>query len=151
MDGAQLDVYLLSLPWLRAGIELEGGSGRGNFGASGLRLGYGMAGATAGVQLAGAVTPFVDARLVGGFMTGSVDAVVAPQMVVHTDAATYVYGWGVDGGIELYAVGRAYLSLALGWVHTRYRGVDVTTLATRAPAYKDIPDDSLTFKLGLGF
>ena len=104
------------------------------------------------------MTPFVEGRVAGGILGGKLDAplaiAAAPGVTVNTGtAATWIYGGGIDAGVALYSVGRAYLSASIGWVRTTWHGIDYTAMS-RDPLggmkYKDLTGDSVTFKLGLG-
>ncbi len=72
LDGAQLDAYLVSRRWLRIGLVLEGGGGSGSYSGYQANLDYGLVGLAAGVQIPGPITPFVEGRVIGGFLAGQV-------------------------------------------------------------------------------
>jgi hypothetical protein len=153
LDGAQLDMYALSRRWVRIGLELEGGAGHADLAGNGVSVGYGLGGVTLGLQYPARVTPFIEGRAIGGALGGRFDrAIGIPGTSVTIDsvsALTWIYGGGVETGIELYTFGRAYLSASIGWVRTTWRGIafPVTLEGVRA---KDIESDSFTFKLGFG-
>jgi hypothetical protein len=155
LDGAQLDVYALSRRWVRAGIELEGGVGKTSLLQTPTTLGYGLAGVTAGIQYPWRVTPFVDGRFAGGLLAGQLNGSlnVAGTDYGGMSAATWMYGGGIDTGVEIYTVGRVYLSGAVGWVRTTWHGPDFDgTLRNPSSGmqFKDYTGDSFTFKVGVG-
>lgn len=156
LHGAQLDIYPLSRRWVRLGIELSGGTTRDTLGDLGpARMSYGIGGASLGFQVPMRVTPFVDARGFGGVLTGQFDRPVTIGNTVVEDgsATTYIYGGGIESGVEIYLVKRMYLSLAVGWMRTTWRGIDYKAIV-EAPddgvKYRNLTGDTLTFKAGLG-
>jgi hypothetical protein len=157
LRGGELDVYPLSRRWVRAGAELEAGGGRAALNGVPIDLRYGMLGAVVGFQYPDRITPFVDGRIVGGVMGGSLDhEVLVPGTSVTigpASAATWILGRGIDVGAEVFAVGRVYVSGSLGWLRTTWHGVDYDGIMQNPDGgirYKDLTGDSLTFKLGLG-
>jgi hypothetical protein len=155
LDALHLDVYPLSRRWVRAGLELEGGRGDGSYLGDRAALTDLLVGVNAGVQLPGRVTPFVEGRLCGGALHGRTEGPIDVGGVTVTDASatTYLYGFGVSAGAELYVVGRSYLSLSLGWLHTTWRGAtDAAAPGASTPdiALTDIAHDTFVFKAGVG-
>jgi hypothetical protein len=155
LDALHLDLYPLSRRWVRAGLELEGGLGNATFMGDQAALADVLLGANAGFQWPGPVTPFVEGRVMGGVLSGHTTSPIAVDSLVVTQAAatTYLYGWGADAGTEIYVVGRGYFSVALGWLHTTWRGAkEASTPAAGAPdvVLTDITHDSFLFKLGVG-
>ena len=155
LDGAQLDDYFISRRWVRVGGELEGGAGHVNVLGMDATLGYGLAGLSAGFQYPARVTPFVEGRGLAGVLAGELQGTlsVAGATVQSASAVTWIYGGGVEGGIETYVVGRWYFSGAVGWVRTTWHGVDAPAMMQQPSAgvrWKDLTADSLTFKLGVG-
>jgi hypothetical protein len=158
LGGLELDLYPISTGWLRGGITAAAGKGQGRMAGQDVSLRYGLLGVAAGVQYPARVTPFAEGTLSGGVLAGSTDGALAIPGTSTTlsggSGATWIYGRGVDVGVELYTIGRIYLSGSVGWLRTTWRGLDVTAVA-QAPAaglrYKDLTADSLTFKLGAGF
>jgi hypothetical protein len=156
LDGGQLDVYPLSRRWLRLGLEAEGGRGASDTASVTARLWYGLAGLTLGVQYPARVTPFVEGRAAVGALGGSLSgtsviggASVSAQGI---SAVTLLYLGGIDAGIEVYAVGRIYLTVALGWAHPVYYGLSaVAVQATGSTRTTRIAADVFTFKIGAGF
>jgi len=155
LQGAQLDIYGVSERWVRFGLELEGGSGTASWQAASASIGYGLFGVTAGIQYPARVTPFLEGRFVAGGLFGELDGTltVGTTTLMGTSGATWVYGGGLETGVEVYLSGRVYLSGAVGWMHSSWHGVDVpaTTANPRGGvAYKDLVGDSFTVKVGLG-
>ncbi len=155
LDAVHLDVYPLSRRWVRAGLELEAGRGDATYLGDRAALTDLLLGLDAGVQLPGRVTPFVEARLCGGALHGQTEGAIDVGGLTLTDASatTYLYGFGVSAGAELYVAGRSYLSLSLGWLHTTWRGAtDAAPPGASAPdiALTDVTHDTFVFKAGLG-
>jgi hypothetical protein len=155
LHGAQIDAYALSRRWMRIGVELEGGGGSATLAGTGASLSYGVAGVTAGVQYPARVTPFIDGRFVGGVLSGQLDGalVVGGQSFGGTSATTWMYGGGLETGVEVYVWRRAYVSAALGWMRATWHGVDVSAMMANPQggmAYKDLVGDTVTLKLGCG-
>jgi hypothetical protein len=157
LQGLQLDVYPLSRRWVRGGVELEAGTGRAALSGGAFNIRYGMLGLTGGFQYPARITPFVEGRLVGGIMGGNQDGdVTIPGTTVSISGisgTTWITGRGLDFGAELFAGGRAYISASIGWLHTTWGGVDYPAMLLDPSAgvrYKDLSNDSFTFKLGLG-
>jgi hypothetical protein len=150
LDGAQLDLYVLSRRWIRVGFELEGGGGNATLlVGTNANLGYGLVGLTAGFQYPWRVTPFVEGRVAAGLLGGHLDG---PGFLTG-QATTWLFGGGIDAGIEFYTWKRMYVTAALGWIRTTWQGPDVAAMIANPSAgmiSKDLTGDSLTFKLGLG-
>jgi len=158
LDGAQLDAYPLSRRWVRLGIELGGGGAHASLAGNGAQLAYGLAGLSLGVQVPMRVTPFLDGRFAAGLLSGRLDSSTvtvgsASVTMPQSAALTALWGGGLETGVEVYTVGRAYLSAAIGWMRTTWRGLDVAAMAAGASASaasKDLTHDSFTLKVGLG-
>ncbi|HEX3902304.1 MAG TPA: hypothetical protein VH853_05585 [Polyangia bacterium] len=155
LDALHLDLYPLSRRWIRAGFELEGGLGDATFMGDRASLADVMLGVNAGLQWPGRVTPFVEGRLAGGALSGHTEGPITVDGLVVTQASatTYLYVWGIDAGAEVYLIGRSYLSVSLGWLHSTWRGAeDASPPGASAPdiALTDIVHDSFVFKLGVG-
>jgi hypothetical protein len=159
VSGVELDMYPLSTDWVRAGLELEAGAGSAGLDGHTLDARYGLFGLVSAVQYPGLarVTPFLAGRLFGGVLGGRLDGPITlpgtTVTLIGTSAVTWLYGGGLDLGANVFALGRSHLSLALGWVHTTWGGVDyVGALATPSIGvrFKNLTEDSLTIKLGLG-
>jgi hypothetical protein len=155
LHGAQLDAYVVSRRWLRIGLELEGGGGSASLAGTGAMLRYGLLGVTAGVQYPARVTPFVEGRFAGGVLSGALDGALTVGATTYTGstATTWMYGGGLESGVEVYVYKRAYLSAALGWMHTTWHGVDVPAMMANPAAgmaYTDLAGDTVTLKIGGG-
>src|SRR5215470_11123282 len=144
LQGVQLDAYAVSERWLRVGFELEGGTGSAGWALASATLGYGLVGLTVGVQYPARVTPFVEGRFFAGVLAGVLDG-------TDEAAATWLYGGGVEAGVEVYLHGRTYLSAAVGWMRSSWRGVDVNMSTAGNLVYTDLVADSFTVKVGIGF
>jgi len=159
LQGLELDAYPVSGQWGRGGFEVEGGLGHAALNGAGVGVKYALLGVTAGFQYAAPLTPFVEGRLVGGLLSGNPDETLtmgsspAATTLRSTSAVTWIYGRGIDAGFEVFFVGHAYLSAAVGWLHTTWGGVDYAA-ALQDPAArlrpKNLEADSFTFKLGIG-
>jgi hypothetical protein len=135
----QLDLLPISQRWVRAGLDIEVGLGPGQY-----SLYYLATGVSLGFQYPWRVTPFVDVRFIAGLVYGD---------AAGRSFLSYTWMPGIDFGFELYLVGRLYLSVAIGWAHPVYRGIDATYQRTHPladPRWKDIESDTFTFKVGLG-
>jgi hypothetical protein len=155
LDALHLDAYPISQRWVRAGLELEAGRGSGSYMGDHAALSDYLLGVNAGVQLPGRVTPFVEGRLAGGALTGRTEGPIdiGGVTVTQASATTYLYAFGVDAGAELYVLGRGYLSLSLGWVHTTWRGAtDAAPPGASTPqiVLTDVTHDSFLLKAGVG-
>jgi hypothetical protein len=155
LDALHLDAYPISRRWVRAGLELEAGRGSGTYLGDRAALSDYLLGLNAGVQLPGRVTPFVEGRLAGGALTGHTEGPIdiAGVTVTQASATTYLYAFGVNAGAELYVLGRGYLSLSLGWLHSTWRGATDAAppgATTANIVLTDVTHDSLVFKAGLG-
>jgi hypothetical protein len=135
-DGISATVYPLS--WIvRIGLDAEFDWGGGPYG-----VWLTTVGASVGVQYPARVTPFLDARFVAGVIGGTVNG---------SDVASWVYAGGLETGIEIYYARRFYLSLAIGWMHPVFGGIDVNmSKMTGSLVMRDFANDTLTFKIGLG-
>lgn len=155
LDGGELDVYFLSRRFVRAGFELHGGGGAASLEQKSAGLSYGLLGIVAGFQYPARLTPFLEGRFAAGLLAGRLDSAlsVAGVTVSQASALTYLYQGGIDAGVEIYTVGRLYVSIALGWVRATWRGIDYPALL-RAPeagvTLKELRGDSFTLKVGLG-
>jgi hypothetical protein len=152
LQSLHLDMYALSWRYLRAGIDLEAGQGHTVIGGAGTALRYGLVGLSGGFQIPGRITPFIEARIAAGVLGGTVeDTVQIPGTSVTAtglSAATWMWAGGVDVGAEFYVFGRSYISAAIGWIHSNYRGADFNGMS--GVAFKDVSNDSLLFKIGFG-
>lgn len=158
LSGYQLDVFPLSMRFVRVGMSVLAGKGHADVQDAPFTLHYGLAGVTGGFQLPGRVTPFVEGTVMGGLMTGTLDrAVNVPGTTASIEEATGttgIYGRGIDVGAEFYTVGRFFLSGSIGWLRTTWLGPDVEAL--NSPSVSKLPvkaltTDGLSLKVGLGF
>jgi hypothetical protein len=158
LEAAHLDMYPISWPFFRVGVELEAGRGHASLLGATASVKYGLVGGNLGVQIPGRVTPFLEGRLAAGVLGGSLDG---PLMIPGTtvtvsgvSAATWMYARGVDAGAELYALGRAYLSLGLGWVRTSWGSANydamVASMGGSGIKFESVNHDSFFIKAGLG-
>jgi hypothetical protein len=159
LQGAQLDAYPLSMQWVRGGFEIEGGTGHAALNGVGVDVRYGLIGLAVGAQYAAPITPFVEARFVGGILAGDVGDALAVAAATASaarsigTATTWIYGRGLDAGAEVFVYKRAYVSASIGWLQTTWRGVDYAAVLANPSARlraKDLSADSFTFKLGVG-
>lgn len=155
LSALELDSYPLSRRWIRGGIRMLGGMGQATMAGNDVDLTYAMVGAAGGVQYPARITPFVEGNLAGGALWGSLDRpLVLPgvaQGISGGGAVTWVRGYGVDIGTEVYTVGRAFVSTAFGWLHTTWSGPDLGASASAgALRLTDLTTDTLTLKLALG-
>jgi len=157
LEALHLDMYPLSFGVVRVGWEVEGGRGDARYAGVTAATKYGLLGLNAGLQWPGRVTPFLEGRLAGGVLSAKVDGTITiPGTTVMRNglsAATWMYARGLDAGVEVYAIGRAYVSLSLGWIRTTWGSADYAAMVADARAslsFKNVTHDSLLFKIGLG-
>jgi hypothetical protein len=160
LQGVQVDAYPASTQWGRGGFEVEAGVGHAELNGVGVDARYGLIGFTAALQYAAPITPFVEGRLVGGILSGNIDGSLAvaaatssPAASVGSSATTFIYGDGIDAGAEIFAIGHAYVSLSIGWLHTTWQGIDYAAVVQNPSAdlrLMNLSADSFTFKLGIG-
>jgi hypothetical protein len=152
LQSLHLDMYAFSWRWVRVGLDVEGGQGHTTLAGAGTALQYGLLGVSAGLQIPGRITPFIEGRIAGGIMAGNVeDTLTIPGTNVDAtgiSAATWMWARGVDIGAEVYTFGRAYVSLGVGWIRTTWRGADFSNVS--GLSFKDVTHDSFMFKIGLG-
>jgi hypothetical protein len=153
--GAHAEMYPLSMRWVRGGVGITGGNGHGAIAGGSATVEYGLLGASIGAQYPGRVTPFVEGHLAGGFMSASVDHPIAFNGVQIDDVSgtTWLYGRGLDAGVEVYALGRAYVSGSIGWMRATWGSPDTRALVAGTSneiRFVDVTSDSLMWKLGIG-
>jgi hypothetical protein len=158
LQSLHLDVYALSRRWIRGGFEFEAGRGQATLFGNDAAIKYGLVGWNAGVQIPGRVTPFLEARLAGGVLGGQTNGpITVPGTNITTSGGalvTWIYGRGLEGGAEFYVLGRSYVSVAIGWLRTTWRGADYAAATGSAGAtikLADVTHDSFLLKLGVGF
>ena len=158
LEGLELDLYALSSSWLRGGLTL--GAGRGSGTISGTEVGarYGMLGLSAALQYPARLAPFIQGNIAGGVLAGSLDSALSiPGTSVSISGgtgATWIYTRGADIGVHLYALGSLHLSASVGWVRATWHAPDTAAMVAAQSAtlrFKDVTNDSLITKLGIGF
>jgi hypothetical protein len=157
LQALHLDMYALSWRWLRAGVEADAGRGHTVLSGAAASIKYGLIGMNAGIQLPGRVTPFFEGRLDGGVLGGTLDgSVTIPGTTISASgvsAATWMVAYGLDAGMDVYALGRGYISLSLGWLRTTWGGADYDAMLAEAGTsvkLRDVTHDSFLFKIGIG-
>jgi hypothetical protein len=157
LEALHLDLYPLSRPWVRAGLATEAGRGQATLLGNDASLGYGLLGISAGVQIPGRVTPFLEGQASGGVLAAHADGPLTVPGTTATltggSAATWIYGRGLNAGVEVYAIGRAYVSASLGWIRTTWGSPDTAaTIQSASTGLKlmDVTHDSFLLKVGLG-
>ncbi len=144
IDAGELELYPISTRWFRVAIDAEFGVGKGMLEGRSIGVWSFVSGLDIGFQYPWRVTPFVDARLVGGIIGGD---------IAGSSAISWMYTYGIDAGVELYLVDRLFVSGAIGWAHSDYKGIDVAYSKLHPldePHFLDFVGDSVTFKVGLG-
>ena len=158
LEAVQLDMYALSWLWLRGGFDLEAGRGHATLSGATASVKYGLLGGNIGLQLPGRITPFVEGRIAGGVLGGTLDGPLTipgtSVTVSGVSAATWMYARGIDAGAEIYTLGRAYVSLGLGWVRTTWGDASynamVLSMGGSGLRFQSVTHDSLLIKVGLG-
>jgi hypothetical protein len=152
LESLHLDLYFLSRRWVRAGFELDGGRGSATLYGGTADLKHAMLGLNAGIQYPARVTPFIEGRLDGGILAGSLDGPLmlpgSTTTVSNLSAKTYLYARGIAVGASVYVVGRSYLTLSLGWLRSTWGAADYQ--ASTGLDLKNVTHDSFVLKLGLG-
>jgi hypothetical protein len=131
-ESLSLDLYPIS-GYLRAGTSTQFGWQSGQFDRSG---DYFLAQSLmSGIQFPGRITPFAEVLAGAGYMRRA-----------QTGAASLPGAYfqvGLEGGIELYVAGRAYTSIAIGYLHTGNFLVVQQSLTS-------VKQDSWALKVGIG-
>jgi hypothetical protein len=154
-NSGSIDAYAVSRRWFRFGFEAEAGGasgfindmslgpGAGTIVSAPMTAWYAAVGLLAGFQYPARVTPFVEGRFIAGAIGGD---------IAGQSAVSYTYMGGLDAGIELYLVGRFYLTASVGWVRPSWRGPDVDYMRTHNGEMRltMLTTDSFTFKVGFG-
>jgi hypothetical protein len=105
-ESLSLDFYPMSW-YLRVGLSSQFGWESGQFDRTG---DYFLAeSASVGFQIPGRFTPFVEALAGAGYMRR--------RQADDTNLPTAYWQTGIDAGVEIYVAGRAYASLAIGYLH----------------------------------
>ena len=159
LRGVHLDAYPLSERWMRGGFRFEAGTGHATAVGSSIALTYGLIGFSAGVQYPARVTPFLEGHWSGGVLSGRQQGslTVGDTTIRGASGTTWLYGGGLDLGTEFYVVGRAYVSVAVGWMHTTWGAPDLTARlqSQSAPSQSGTPlvnmtSDSFLWRVGIG-
>jgi hypothetical protein len=153
LQALHLDLYPLSWRWLRAGVEVEAGRGRGTLMGAGSSVSYGLVGLNLGLQIPRRVTPFIEGRVAGGIIQTRADGALmipgTPLSVNGGGGSSFMLTRGIDLGVELYTYKRNYISAAVGWMRTswQFTGFDIhNSMVSKAVSY-----DSFLLKIGVGF
>jgi len=158
LQGLELDLYAITSSWLRGGFTLAAGRGNGMISGADVGLKYGMLGLSAALQFPIRLAPFIQASLAGGVLAGNLDGSLAipgtSLSISGGTAATWIYTRGADVGVHLYMLGSLHLTASVGWVRATWHAPDTAaTLAAQSTSlrFKDVTNDSVITKLGLGF
>ena len=158
LTGLELDLYALSIPWLRAGLSASAGRGHATIDGAGVGVRYGLLGATAALQFPARFSPFVAGSVNGGVLDGSLEGALSiPGTSVAISGAsgvTWMYTRGLDVGAQLYMLGSLHLTGSVGWLRATWRGVDQIAMASNPAGglqLTSVTNDSVAFKLGIGF
>jgi hypothetical protein len=158
LQGLELDLYAITSSWLRGGFTLAGGRGNGTISGADVGLHYGMLGVAAALQFPIRLAPFIQANLAGGVLAGNLDGALAipgtSLSISGGTAATWIYTRGADVGVHLYALGSLHLTASVGWVRATWHAPDTAaTVAAHSASlrFKDVTNDSVITKIGLGF
>lgn len=158
LQGLELDLYAISSSWLRGGFTLAAGRGNGIISGADVGLHYGLLGLSAALQIPMRLAPFIQGNLAGGVLEGNLDgslAIPGTSLSINGGtAATWIYTRGADVGVHLHVFGGLHLTGSIGWVRTTWHAPDTAaTLAAQSTSlrFKDVTNDSLITKWGLGF
>jgi len=158
LQGLELDLYAITSSWLRGGFTLAGGRGNGTISGADVGLRYGMLGVAAALQFPIRLAPYIQANLAGGVLAGNLDGALAipgtSLSITGGTAATWIYTRGADVGVHLYALGSLHLTASVGWVRATWHAPDTAaTVAAQSASlrFKDVTNDSVITKIGLGF
>lgn len=155
LTGVHAETYPLSRPWVFAGVGLTAGVGDAKVETASASLRYGLLGVSVGAQYPARITPFVEGHLAGGFMGASLDrpVTVGGVTVANASGTTWLVVRGLDAGAEFYVVGRAYLSVSLGWMRSSWASPDFDQNAVTSSSglrVVTVTSDSFLWKVGLG-
>jgi hypothetical protein len=130
-ESVSLDVYPTS-SYLRVGLSSQFGWESGQFQRTGdYFLAESM---TTGFQLPGRFTPFIEGLAGAGYMR---------RIQNGSSSPTAYWQLGIDGGVEVYVAKRAYVSVAIGYLHPGNLFVQQKNLS-------GINADTWSLKVGLG-
>ena len=131
-ESLSLDVYPMSW-YLRVGLSSQFGWESGQFDRTG---DYFLAqSASVGFQIPGRFTPFVEGLAGAGYMRR--------RQADDTTLPTAYWQTGIDAGVEIYVAGRAYASLAIGYLHP-------ANLFLMQKSLMSVNLDTWSLKLGFG-
>jgi hypothetical protein len=130
-ESLAIDLYPISW-YLRVGLSTQFGWESGQF----MRTGdYFVAeSGSVGVQWPGRFTPFAEALAGGGYMR---------RRAGETSTPGAYWQLGIDAGVEIYFAGRAYGSLAIGYLHPG-------NLFFAQKSLESVKVDTWTLKVGVG-
>lgn len=158
LQGLELDLYALTSSWLRGGLTLAAGRGNGTISGADVGVHYGLLGVSAALQIPLRLAPFIQGNLAGGVLTGNLDGALSipgtSLSVSSGTGATWIYTRGADVGVHLYALGSLHATASVGWVRATWHAPDTAaTLAAQSASlrFKDVTNDSVITKLGIGF
>lgn len=158
LQGLELDLYAITSSWLRGGFTLAAGRGNGTISGTDVGLHYGLLGLSAALQIPMRLAPFIQGNLAGGVLEGNLGgslAIPGTSLSINGGtAATWIYTRGADVGVHIYALGSLHLTASVGWVRTTWHAPDsAATIAAQSASlrFKDVTNDSLITKLGIGF
>ncbi len=155
LTGLELNLYVLSTSWLRGGLTLDAGRGSGTVSGADVSAKYGMLGVSAALQLPLRLAPFIQGNFSAGVLTGSLDGSLSiPGTSVSlsgASGATWMYTRGADVGVHLYAIGSLHLTASVGWVRSTWHAPDTVAAQSTSLQFKDVTNDSLITKIGIGF
>jgi len=130
-ESVSVDLYPMSW-YLRVGLSTQFGWESEKFDRSG---DYFVAEtASVGFQWPGRFTPFVEALAGAGYMR---------RVMADLNLPTAYWQVGVDAGVEIYLANRAYVSLAIGYLHPGNLFVMQSSLMS-------VKTDSWSLKIGVG-
>jgi hypothetical protein len=130
-ESVSLDLYPIS-SYLRVGLSTQFGWESGQF----MRTGdyFAAESAAVGIQWPGRFTPFAAALAGGGYMR---------RREGDTNTPSAYWQLGVDAGLEIYFAGRAYGSLAIGYLHPG-------NLFFAQKSLESVKSDTWSLKIGVG-
>jgi hypothetical protein len=130
-DSLSLDFYPMS-SYLRVGLSTQFGWESSKFDRSG---DYFLAeSGSVGFQIPGRFTPFVEGLAGAGYMR---------RRQIDGTLPTAFWQVGIEGGVEIYVAKRAYVSVAIGYLHPG-------NLFVMQQSLMSVKTDSWSLKLGIG-
>jgi hypothetical protein len=114
--------------------------------------------ATCRIRSPARLSPFVAASVNGGVLDGTLEGALSiPGTSVSLNGGsgvTWMYTRGLDVGAQLYTLGSLHLTGSVGWLRATWRGVDEAAMVANPAGglrLKSVTNDSVAFKLGIGF